>query len=288
MMEQLADATVALQKDGAVRAVLLRGEGRAFCAGADVGTMQGLDVLSGRQRIQRAHRVIAGLANLDKPVIAVVRGATVGVGWSLALACDLILASDNASFSLVFKKIGLAPDGAAAYFLTQYIGVLRARELMMTARMVPAGRGARSSGMVNEVLPDDAARRARRSRWREELAESATFALAMGKRMFRTSCSRAWKPSSTTRRRSRTWCCTATTARKVWRPSSRSASPTSSAIDPRSATMFQLDPDLEAFRQEIRKTAERAFAPRPRTGTRRRNSRPRTATCSPSSATSAW
>jgi 2-(1,2-epoxy-1,2-dihydrophenyl)acetyl-CoA isomerase len=183
MMEQLADATVALQKDRDVRAVLLRGEGRAFCAGADVGTMKGLDVLSGRQRIQRAHRVIAGLANMDKPVIAAVRGATVGVGWSLALACDLILASENASFSLVFKKIGLAPDGAAAYFLTQYIGVLRARELMMTARMVPAAE-AHQLGMVNEVLAD-AALDERALALARELAESATFALAMGKRLFR-------------------------------------------------------------------------------------------------------
>lgn len=183
MMEQLSDATLMLQKDREVRAVLLRAEGRAFCAGADVGTMQSLDVLSGRQRIQRAHRVIAGLANLDKPVIAAVRGATVGVGWSLALACDLILASDNAKFSMVFKKIGLAPDGAAAYFLTQYIGVLRARELMMTARMVPAEEG-RQLGMVNEVLPDDQLD-ARAVALAEELAESATFALAVGKRMFR-------------------------------------------------------------------------------------------------------
>lgn len=183
MMEQLAEATVALQKDRDVRAVLLRGEGRAFCAGADVGTMKGLDVLSGRQRIQRAHRVIAGLANMDKPVIAAVRGATVGVGWSLALACDLILASENASFSLVFKKIGLAPDGAAAYFLTQYIGVLRARELMMTARMVPAAE-AHQLGMVNEVLAD-AALDERALALARELAESATFALAMGKRLFR-------------------------------------------------------------------------------------------------------
>jgi len=183
MMELLSDATLTLQKDGAVRAVLLRGEGRAFCAGADVGTMQSLDVLSGRQRIQRAHRVITGVANLDKPVIAAVRGATVGVGWSLALACDLILASDNARFSLVFKKIGLAPDGAAAYFLSQYIGVLRARELMMSARMVPAEEG-RQLGLVNEVVPDDQLD-ARAVALAEELAESATFALAVGKRMFR-------------------------------------------------------------------------------------------------------
>lgn len=183
MMEQLAEATVTLQKDRDVRAVLLRGEGRAFCAGADVGTMKGLDVLSGRQRIQRAHRVIAGLANLDKPVVAVVRGATVGVGWSLALACDLILASENASFSLVFKKIGLAPDGAAAYFLTQYIGLLRARELMMSARTVPAAE-ALQLGMVNEMLPDDRLDE-RALALARELAESATFALAMGKRLFR-------------------------------------------------------------------------------------------------------
>jgi 2-(1,2-epoxy-1,2-dihydrophenyl)acetyl-CoA isomerase len=183
MMEQLGDAGHALQKDGSVRAVLLRGEGRAFCAGADVGTMKELDVLAGRQRIQRAHRVIANLANLDKPVVAAVRGATVGVGWSLALACDLILASENASFSMVFKKIGLAPDGAAAYFLAQYIGVLRARELMMSARMVPAAEG-KQLGMVNEVLPDDQLDE-RALALARELAESATFALASGKRLFR-------------------------------------------------------------------------------------------------------
>jgi 2-(1,2-epoxy-1,2-dihydrophenyl)acetyl-CoA isomerase len=105
------------------------------------------------------------------------------VGWSLALACDIILASENASFSLVFKRIGLAPDGAAAYFLAQYIGVLRARELMMTARMVPAAEGLQL-GMVNEVLPDDRLDE-RALALAHELARSATFALAMGKRLFR-------------------------------------------------------------------------------------------------------
>jgi 2-(1,2-epoxy-1,2-dihydrophenyl)acetyl-CoA isomerase len=183
MMEALGDATLELQKDAAVRAVVLRGEGRAFCAGADVGTMTGFDVVSGRARIHRAHRVIAGLANLDKPVIAAVRGATVGVGWSFAMACDLILASDNVRFGQVFKKIGLAPDGAAAYFLSQMIGTLRARELMMSARLVEAPE-ALALGLVNEVLPD-AQLEARAAALAEELAASATFALAMGKRLFR-------------------------------------------------------------------------------------------------------
>lgn len=183
MMEQLGDATLALQKDAGVRAVVLRGEGRAFCAGADVGTMTGFDVVSGRARLHRAHRVITGLANLDKPVIAAVRGATVGVGWSFAMACDLILASDNARFGQVFKKIGLTPDGAAAYFLSQMIGTLRARELMLSARLVEAPE-ALALGLVNEVLPD-AQLEVRAAALAEELAASATFALAMGKRLFR-------------------------------------------------------------------------------------------------------
>lgn len=183
MMEQLGEATLELQQDAGVRAVLLRGEGRAFCAGADVGTMTGFDVVSGRARIHRAHRVISGLANLDKPVIAAVRGATVGVGWSFAMACDLLLASDNARFGQVFKKIGLAPDGAAAYFLIQAIGAPRARELMMSARMVEAAE-ALQLGLINEVVPD-AQLESRAAALADELAESATFALAMGKRLFR-------------------------------------------------------------------------------------------------------
>lgn len=183
MMVQLSDATLELQQDRDVRAVLLCGEGRYFCVGADVGGMTGFDVVSARERIHRAHRVIAGLANMDKPVIAAVRGSTVGVGWSLALACDLILASDTTKFSMVFKKIGLAPDGAAAYFLTQYIGMLRARELMMSARTVEAPE-ALQLGMINEVVPD-AQLEERGMALAQELADSATFALAMGKRMFR-------------------------------------------------------------------------------------------------------
>lgn len=183
MMEQLGDAALALQMDPSVRAVLLCGEGRAFCAGADVGGMTGFDLVSGRARIQRAHRAIVGLVNLDKPVIAAVRGATVGVGWSMALCCDLILASETAKFSLVFKKIGLAPDGGMAYFLTQAIGAMRARELMMSARLVEAAE-ALQLGLVHEVLPD-AQLEQRAMALAQELAQSATFALAMGKRLFR-------------------------------------------------------------------------------------------------------
>lgn len=99
------------------------------------------------------------------------------------MACDLILASDNARFGLMFKKIGLAPDGAAAYFLIQAIGAPRARELMMSARMVEAPEALQLS-LVNYVVPDTQLEE-RAIALVNELADSATLALAMGKRLFR-------------------------------------------------------------------------------------------------------
>ena len=126
MKDRIGDLALELQRDAEVRCVVLCGQGRAFCAGSDIGTMTGFDVRAGRARLQQAHRLILGIANLDKPVIAAVRGAAVGVGFSLALASDLIVASQTARFGLVFKKVGLAPDGGMAYFLTQAIGARRA------------------------------------------------------------------------------------------------------------------------------------------------------------------
>lgn len=183
MMEALGEATLELQKDVTVRAVVLRGEGKAFCAGGDVDTMGAFTPVTGRLRLQRAHRVIIGLANLDKPVIAAVRGSTVGVGWSFAMACDLVIASDNARFGQVFKKIGLAPDGAGAYFLTHAIGPQRARQLMMSARLIGAAE-ALELGLVSEVVAD-AQLEERAAALADELAGSATFALAMAKRLVR-------------------------------------------------------------------------------------------------------
>ncbi len=182
MKNEFLEALQAIRFDHNVRAVLLTGEGKAFCSGSDVGTMGEFDPLAGRDRIQHAHDFILALANMEKPVIAAVRGPAVGVGWSLALACDIILASDTAKFAQVFKKIGLAPDGGAIFFLTRYMGVLRAKELVMSARTIGAEEAHRL-GLVTEVVPDDDLD-ARAMALASEMAESATFALAMAKRMF--------------------------------------------------------------------------------------------------------
>ena len=173
-----------LQTDDSVRAVILTGAGKAFCSGSDVGTMQNVDMISNRERMKRRHRMILNLVNLEKPVICAVNGACVGIGFSVALACDLIIASDNAKFSQIFKKIGLVPDGGSIFFLVQHLGIARAKELVYTARMLPA-QEAHEWGFVTKVVPQaelaDAANTLAR-----ELADSATYALALSKRMFQT------------------------------------------------------------------------------------------------------
>jgi 2-(1,2-epoxy-1,2-dihydrophenyl)acetyl-CoA isomerase len=170
--------------DDAIRAVILTGAGRAFCSGGDVTGMAKSDIVSGRARSQRRHRTVQALYNLEKPVIAAVRGAVYGIGNALALASDLIVASDTAKFSMAFKKVGLVPDGGAIFFLTQYLGIARAKDLVYTARVVPADE-ALKLGLVMRVVPDDKLDSAARA-LAVEMADSATYALALAKKMFQS------------------------------------------------------------------------------------------------------
>jgi 2-(1,2-epoxy-1,2-dihydrophenyl)acetyl-CoA isomerase len=184
MYAELTRVFAELGGDDAVRAVVLTAAGRAFCSGSDVGGMAKTDLLSGRARMKRRHRMIQNLVNIEKPVVAAVNGPCVGIGFSLALACDLIIASESARFSQIFKKIGLIPDGGSIYFLVQHLGIARAKELVYTARMLPASE-ARDWGIVTQVVPDgqlgDSAQALAL-----ELAQSATFALGLAKKMFQS------------------------------------------------------------------------------------------------------
>ena len=172
----------AVAQDEAVRAVILTGTGRAFCAGGDVGGMAGSDIVSGRARSQRRHRAITALYRLEKPVIAAVRGAVYGIGTALALACDLVIASETARFSMAFKNVGLVPDGGAIFFLTRYLGIARAKELVYTARPIAAPE-ALILGLVTRVVPDGQLA-AQAEAMAVELAQSASYALAVAKKMF--------------------------------------------------------------------------------------------------------
>ncbi|MDP1537298.1 MAG: enoyl-CoA hydratase [Burkholderiales bacterium] len=182
MYSQLTEGFAVLAADDAVRAVIVTGAGRGFCSGSDVGGMLQSDLVSGRARLQRRHRMIRNLVNIEKPVIAAVRGPVAGIGFSIALACDLIVAAESAKFSQIFKNIGLIPDGGAVYFLAQRLGIARAKELVYTARMLPA-QEALEWGVVSRVVADDQLEDTARA-LAAEFASSATYALALAKKMF--------------------------------------------------------------------------------------------------------
>lgn len=170
-------------RDPAVRAVLLQGAGKAFCASGDVSAMGAFTADSTQALLKLAHRMVRNLANIEKPVVAGVRGAVAGIGWSMALACDAVIASDTARFTQVFRHVGLAPDGGAVYFLTQHLGIQRAKELVYSGRRMDAAE-ALSLGLVNRVLPDDELDTAAFD-YARELATGPTYAFGVAKKMFK-------------------------------------------------------------------------------------------------------
>ncbi|MGC8203185.1 enoyl-CoA hydratase/isomerase family protein [Aliiroseovarius sp. PTFE2010] len=183
MRVDVLDAFREIQTDPQTRAVLLRAEGRAFCAGADISTMGKDDAWGDRARLYKAHQMILSIFNCEKPVVAAVRGPAVGIGLSMALACDVLLLSETAKLGQVFRKIGLAPDGGAAFFLQNLIGRQRATDLAFSARLVPAEE-ALSLGLASQVHPDDALDKAALD-YAGDLAAGPTFALAGAKRLMR-------------------------------------------------------------------------------------------------------
>jgi 2-(1,2-epoxy-1,2-dihydrophenyl)acetyl-CoA isomerase len=143
--------------EDSVRAVLVTGAGRGFSSGADLKA--GFDAAEdGRPDVRKElhdiyHPVIAGIRRLPKPVVAAVNGPAVGIGCSLALACDLIMAAESAYFGLAFVNIGLMPDGGSTAFVPPAVGRARAFQMALLGERVEAAQ-AREWGLVNWVFPD--------------------------------------------------------------------------------------------------------------------------------------
>lgn len=154
---ELLEAFGELAADREVRAVVLTGAGRGFCSGADArDTLASLPQGPAmRQHLQFAHRIVTTLFEMEKPTVAAVNGPAVGAGLSLALACDVVLAAPEASFSEIFVKRGLVPDLGSLYFLPRLIGLQRARALMLTADLIDAAEAERL-GLVYRVVAGDA------------------------------------------------------------------------------------------------------------------------------------
>jgi 2-(1,2-epoxy-1,2-dihydrophenyl)acetyl-CoA isomerase len=144
--------------DPSVRAVLVTGAGRGFSSGADLkaGFDPGDDGFPDvRKELHEVyHPIIAGVRQLEKPVVAAVNGPAVGIGCSLALACDLVLAAESSFFGLAFVNIGLMPDGGSTLFVPATAGKARAFQMALLGERVPAQQ-ALDWGLVNAVHPDD-------------------------------------------------------------------------------------------------------------------------------------
>jgi 2-(1,2-epoxy-1,2-dihydrophenyl)acetyl-CoA isomerase len=183
LKDRLAEVLRAIAYDEKIRAVLITGEGRAFCAGGDVAEMD--SNRSPEQARARQHRllneVFLPLARMPKPVVAAVNGHAHGAGLSLALACDVVVAGMTAPMSFGYVHRGLTPDCGISYFLPRLVGMARAKELLFTGRRF-TGAEAAVMGLVAEAVPDDeVVERARASA--QALAQGATVALALTKRM---------------------------------------------------------------------------------------------------------
>ncbi|CAH1669396.1 enoyl-CoA hydratase/isomerase family protein [Chelatococcus asaccharovorans] len=142
--------------DRSVGAVVLTGAGRGFCAGADVKSMNPDAKLLDRRARHRwiLRDILQPLIALEKPVIAAVNGPAVGAGFNIALACDIVIASEKAVFSQIFTRLALVPDLGGLYLLTRVVGLNKAKELCFTAKKVTAEEG-RELGFVNHVVPHD-------------------------------------------------------------------------------------------------------------------------------------
>jgi 2-(1,2-epoxy-1,2-dihydrophenyl)acetyl-CoA isomerase len=177
---RLADA-LAEAADPEVRAVVITGAGRGFCAGQDLTEFRESPDI-GRALRGTYHPNIRAIRALEKPVIAAINGAAAGAGLSLAAACDIRIASDAAVLAPGFIGIGLVPDAGGAYFLARLLGVPRAFEWMSSGRRLTAAE-AHAWGLVSEVVEADAFA-ARTAELAAEWAARPTRGVAMTKRLF--------------------------------------------------------------------------------------------------------
>src|SRR3954447_686006 len=182
--DELKAAVQRAAQDDGTRAVVLTGNGKAFCSGADLKSgfepdADGYPDLGTALR-ERYHPIIEGLRTMPKPVVAAVNGPAVGIGLSFALACDLVVAAESSYLLLGFVNIGLVPDGGSSFLIPERIGFARAAEMAMLGERVPAQK-ALEWGLVNRVVEDDRLQTAT-NELADRLAEGPTLSYAGTKR----------------------------------------------------------------------------------------------------------
>ena len=152
----LQDELDKCEKDSTVRAIVISGKGKAFCAGQDLKEVTSPELNPGFKKILEEHYnpIVARIRKIEKPIIAAVNGVAAGAGANIALACDVVIASEYASFIQAFSKIGLIPDSGGTFFLPRLIGFQKASALMMLGDKVSATEAERL-GMVYKVVSSE-------------------------------------------------------------------------------------------------------------------------------------
>jgi enoyl-CoA hydratase/carnithine racemase len=181
----LAKALRMADDDKGVGAIVLRGEGRHFCAGGNLKSLSEMRATRPRQaiveRINHVNELARALRGIGKPVIAAVEGHAAGAGFSIALGCDLIVAAQDAVFTMSYVKIGVNPDGGGSWFISRALPRQLAAELTLTAAPATAEKLS-SHGVVNRVVPPGRSREEAMS-WATTIAEGATGAIGRAKRL---------------------------------------------------------------------------------------------------------
>jgi 2-(1,2-epoxy-1,2-dihydrophenyl)acetyl-CoA isomerase len=188
LLQGLEEAFLDAGKDDQVRAVVLTGVGEAFSAGGDMGVLKEWSQSSATvvyRHMKAVGELVLKVFSLPKPLITAVNGVAVGGGCSLALCGDVILASDRARFGMVFSRHNLGPDMGASFLLPRLVGMLRAKDLIYSGRLISA-QDALSYGMVSEVLPHEDLDTAAMERARK-MATWATQAIGLGKTLLHQS-----------------------------------------------------------------------------------------------------
>ena len=185
---ELMEATIAIDEDPSVRAVVLGGKGKMFSGGGDLKSFSGQGgrlPAYAKEVTTYLHAAVSRLTRMEAPVVAAVHATAAGAGMSLVCACDFVIAAKSAKFTMAYTKAGLTPDGSSTYFLPRIVGLRRALELTLTNRMLSADEAA-DLGIATRVVPDAEVHEAADA-FARELAAGATRAYGLTKRLFHQS-----------------------------------------------------------------------------------------------------
>ena len=174
-------------QDESVRVVVITGEGKAFCAGQDLKEVTTPETMPGFKVLLEEHYapIIIKIRNLEKPVLAAINGVAAGAGANIALACDIVVASEKASFIQAFSGIGLIPDSGGTYFLPRLVGFQKAVAISMLGDKISAAE-AEKMGMIYKSLPIDEFEQGI-DKLANRLASMPTKGLALTKKVFSAS-----------------------------------------------------------------------------------------------------